>query len=64
MTAEEFVKEHYPKARVETHRTNGPLGDRYYLVRIGRETMWFSEGTSKSNAWVNAKKKIKELQKK
>jgi len=60
MTAEEFVTEKYPNARAESHKTNGPLGETYWLIRIGRNNMYFAEGKTKSNAWVNAKKKIKE----
>ena len=60
MTAEEFVKEQMPKARAERHRTgaNTTFGETYWLIRDGRNTMYFSEGKTESNAWVNAKKKL------
>ena len=57
MTSKEFVKEKYPRAKAERHVTNG--GRPYWLVRDGREDMYMSEGTSESNAWVNAKTNIK-----
>lgn len=62
MTAKEFVKERYPKARAERHRTgsNTTYGETYWLIRNGRETMYMASGKSESNAWVNAKKKILE----
>lgn len=56
MTAKEFVKSHYPRANKERHVGN----DRkpYYLIRIGRESMWFASGDTESKAWVEAKKRI------
>jgi len=62
MTAKEFVKERYPKARAERQRTgsNTTFGETYWLIRDGRETMYMAEGKTESNAWVNAKKKILE----
>ena len=62
MKAEDFVKQHYPNATIERHRERKPFGGSrtYYLVRKNRgDYMWFSEGDTKSKAWVNAKKKIK-----
>ena len=62
MTAKEFVRERYPRARAEKQRTgsNTTFGETYWLIRNGRETMYMASGKSESNAWVNAKKKILE----
>ena len=51
MTAKEFVKERYPKARAERHRTgsNTTFGETYWLIRNGRETMYIASGKSKRN---------------
>jgi hypothetical protein len=63
MTSEEFVKSRMPKASIERQTTNG--GESYYLVREKRsDTMYFAEGKTKSNAWVNAKKRILKMDKK
>jgi hypothetical protein len=62
MTSKEFVKERMPKAKAERHKTNGVLPEVYWLIRNGRETMWFASGNSESNAWVNAKNKIKDAE--
>jgi len=59
MTAEQFVKKHYPNARCEKQKTNG--GESYYLIRDGRNTMYMASGKTKSNAWSNAKKTIKPI---
>ena len=56
MTAKEIVKEHMPKARAERQKTN--RGETYWLIRNGRDYMYFAEGKTESNAWVNAKKII------
>ena len=56
MTAKEFVLKNYPSARAEKQKTNG--GEVYWLIRMGRATMYFSEGETQSKAWINAKKKI------
>ena len=58
MTSKQFVREVFPKARVERHvrgRIKG-MQEVYYLIRNGTETMYIASGTSESNAWVNAKK--------
>jgi len=42
MTSKQFVKEVFPKARVERHvrgRIKG-MQEVYYLIRNGTETMW------------------------
>jgi hypothetical protein len=63
MTSEEFVKSRMPKASIERQTTNG--GETYYLVRVKRsDTMYFVSGKTKSNAWVNAKKRILEMENK
>lgn len=62
MTAKEFVKNKMPNARAERHVKGMIKGfqEVYWLIRNGRETMYFADGKSESNAWVNAKKKILE----
>jgi hypothetical protein len=66
MTAKEFVKSKYPKARAEKQITGGNtnFGEAYWLIRNGRESMYIASGKSESNAWVNAKKKIIESESK
>lgn len=60
MTAKEFVKERFPKARAEKRRTgsNTTFGETYWLIRNGREGMHMSSGKTESSAWVNAKNTI------
>jgi len=61
MTAKEFVKQYYPTARAERQVKGGKvvgMQEVYYLIRMAGATMYFSEGKSESNAWVNAKTKI------
>lgn len=62
MTAKEFVKQYYPTARSERQVSGRIKGmqEVYYLIRMAGATMYFSEGKSESNAWVNAKIKIQE----
>lgn len=60
MTSKEFVKSRMPNAKAEKHKTRGSLSKTYWLIRDGKLTMWFASGNSESNAWVNAKKRIKE----
>jgi len=54
MTAKEFVKDKMPMARAERHKRR--FDNPYWLIRDGRSSMWFAQGNSESNAWVNAKK--------
>lgn len=61
MKAEEFVKQHYPKATIERQKENGPIGQYYFLVRPSRMSMWIGEGSTKSKAWKDAKKYIVNL---
>lgn len=63
MTAQEFVKSHYPNARIESQVEGMIKGlqTRYYLIRVNKGSMYFASGNSKSNAWVNAKKRILSL---
>ena len=64
MTAKEFVLEKMPKARAE-RQVRGMikgLQEIYWLIREGRNTMYFASGKTESNAWVNAKKNIIELE--
>lgn len=66
MTAKEFVKQHMPNARSERHVQGmiKGLNKPYWLIRNGRETMYFvSSDKSESNAWVKAKERILEQQK-
>ena len=59
MTAQEFVKERYPRARVEHYNYNDPLDKKgYWLCWSNYKGERLSEGNSASNAWVNAKKNI------
>lgn len=60
MTAKEFVKSKLPQAKSE-RQVNGRQ-EVYYLIRDGKNTMYLAHGNSESNAWVNAKKKILELE--
>lgn len=56
MTAKEFVRGEYPKARAEKHSTKG--NKKYFLIRVGNNTMYLSEGNTESAAWKNAKEII------
>lgn len=62
MTAKEFVKSKMPNARAERHVRGMIKGmqEVYWLIRDGRQTMYFASGKSESNAWVEAKKRIVE----
>lgn len=65
MTAKEFVKSKMPNARAERHVRGMVKGMQgvYWLIRDGRQTMYFASGKSESNAWVEAKKRIIENEK-
>lgn len=66
MTAKEFVKSKYPKAKAE-RQVKGMikgLQEVYWLIRDGREYMYMASGKTESNAWVNAKNSILESEKK
>jgi len=56
MTAKEFVKEKFPKARAERQVKNS--GEAYYLIRNRGGYMYMASGKTESNAWVNTKKYI------
>lgn len=58
MTAKEFVKSKMPNAKSERHVEGRVCGKPYWLIRNGREYMYFASGKTESNAWVNAKKKL------
>jgi hypothetical protein len=62
MTAKQFVRSKYPTARCEKHMQGKikAIQKPYYLIRVAGNTMYMAEGTSESNAWVNAKKYILE----
>lgn len=50
---EKAVREVYPKATIESQRTNG--GSRYYLVRKDRGAyMWLGSGDTTAQAWASA----------
>ena len=55
MTAKEFVKSKFPKARAESHKTNG--GKKYWLIRNGSDFVYMAQGDTQSKAWVNARDK-------
>lgn len=57
MRAKEFVKMHHPTAKAESHKPNG-FAPRYWLIREYGHFMYMADGTSESNAWVNAKKVV------
>ena len=59
MTAQDFVKEEYPRARVERYSTNSPFGESYWLCWSQYRGKRLSEGKTASNAWVNAAKGIR-----
>lgn len=65
MTAKEFVKERMPNAKVEWYYAFNIKGfrEKYWLIRDGNSYMYFAQGDSESNAWVNAKQKLIELEK-
>lgn len=65
MTAKEFVKSKIPNAMAERHVRGMIKGmqEVYWLIRDGRQTMYFAIGKSESNAWVEAKKRIIENEK-
>lgn len=56
MTAKEYVKSVYPKARKERHTTG--TNETYYLIRNGNEFMYIADGKTESKAWVKAKEII------
>lgn len=56
---EEAFRAVYPRATIESHKTNGPGGKRSYLVRIFRSAaMPFGEGSTKAAAWRDAASKL------
>jgi len=56
MTAKDFVKGYFPKAKAERYKTHG--NEIYWLIRDGNAYMYMSEGETESRAWINAKEKI------
>lgn len=63
MTAKKFVRERMPNARAERQVSGMIKGMEtvYWLIRDGRNTMYYAQGKTESNAWVNAKKKLIEV---
>ena len=60
MTAKEFVLQHNRRMRAEkiiSGRVKG-MQTVYWLIREIGNTMYFAEGKTESNAWVNAKQHI------
>jgi hypothetical protein len=60
MTSKDFALSRYPNMKSERHKTGFKGRDVYYLIRDGRNTIYFSEGKNESKAWVSAKEKEKE----
>jgi hypothetical protein len=64
MKAEDFVRQKYPKAKVERYEWGAnlvkSLREVYYLCWSEPHGTRLSEGKSASNAWSNAKKNILE----
>jgi hypothetical protein len=58
MTAKEYVKSHYPKARAE--RQIGNDKKVYWLVRPELHIMYIATGKTESKAWTNAKNIIED----
>lgn len=56
MTSEQFVKIHYPKMNIESHK--GKDKKKYYLCRSNKDSMYFSQGFSEKETWIEAQKKI------
>ena len=65
MKAKDFVLQKYPTARSERVVSGRVKGFKkvYYLIRERGEQMYLAQGTSESNAWVNAKNDILEEEK-
>jgi hypothetical protein len=61
MTAKEFVKSVYPKARSERHVGNDKKV--YYLIRPNLYDMYIGQGNTESKAWTNAKQRTENKQK-
>jgi hypothetical protein len=61
MTAKEFVKIRYPKARAEKQNRRGPFKKFYWLIFDGSTRLGDGdENKPQSNAWVNARNAILE----
>ncbi len=60
MTAKEFVRSRYPKAKAERQVRGNIKGlqEVYWLIRDGNSFMYMASGKTESNAWVNAKESI------
>ncbi len=66
MTAKEFVQEKCPTAMAERHVSGRIKGFQkiYWLIRERGDSMYMAQGTSESNAWVNAKKYLQSIEEK
>jgi len=63
MTTKEYVINKLPNARAERQIKGIVKGlqEVYYLIRDDRNTMYLASGKSESNAWLNAKQKLIEM---
>ena len=68
MTSEEFVKQKYPHSYTEQYNSKNVFDKKGHWLcwssRLQESKRRLSEGTSKSNAWKNAKLSILEENKK
>jgi len=62
MTAKEYVRSKMPHAMAERHVEGRIVGKPYWLIRDGRNTMYFAVGKTESNAWVEAKNKLMKIE--
>ena len=62
MTAKEFVKNKYPRARAERQVAGRIGGIAFWLVRPNMGAMYVGTGKTESSAWVSAKKVIEEAE--
>ncbi len=62
MTAKEFVKKKYPRARAERQVAGRVCKIAYWLVRPNMGEMYIGTGKTESSAWVSAKKGIEEAE--
>ena len=62
MTAKEFVKQHYPNARAESHYAFALLRKvKYWLIRDGNSSGYMANGETEAKAWKNAKIFVQQL---
>ncbi len=56
MTAKEYIKNVYPKARAERQKTT--TREVYWLIRPEPNAMYISTGKTELGAWLNGKKQL------